>query len=90
MTPRLHAGEPYSAEDPELVDDRIRWCAAGRAGGCSAVRLQRRGLNTAVPPNRRSRKLLHKLNVTLEYDDMEARRGVLKELLGGFDEGALC
>lgn len=53
------AGEPYDANDPELVDDRI---------AC--------------------RRLLHKYNITLEYDDAEGRAAVLRQLLGSFDEGA--
>lgn len=52
-------GQPYDANDGELVDDRIR-----------------------------CRKLLHQLNSKLEYDDVEGRKNVLRELLGGFDEGA--
>jgi hypothetical protein len=36
----------------------------------------------------RCRKLLHQLNSQLEYDDVEGRKKVLRELLGGFDEGA--
>ena len=33
------------------------------------------------------RRLLHKLNVGLEYDDVEGRRAVLRQLLGSYDEG---
>ncbi|KAI7845610.1 hypothetical protein COHA_000896 [Chlorella ohadii] len=33
-----------------------------------------------------ARKLLHKFNVTLEYDDVEGRKEVLRKLLGSFDE----
>ena len=45
-------GEPYSAVDPELVDDRI---------AC--------------------RKLLRRLNIELEYDDVKRRNAVLQQLL---------
>ncbi|PSC67235.1 maltose O-acetyltransferase [Micractinium conductrix] len=55
---RLLAGQPYDANDPELVDDRI---------AC--------------------RKLLRQFNQELEYDDAEGRKQVLRQLLGGFDEG---
>lgn len=36
----------------------------------------------------RARKLLKRFNHELEYDDMEGRQALLRELLGGFDADA--
>lgn len=38
----------------------------------------------------RCRKLLRQFNQELEYDDVEGRKAVLRELLGSFDEGGDC